>query len=138
MRKNLRMDIKEVFARNLLAAMRQSSDMRTPGELAKRARWPRGNKAGEPISARQIGYAMDTRKDSPSPTLDLVQGVAKALGVQPWELFTDSAESRREILDRLVSGAFVPDAKLTGSPFDASAKPATGPPAPRSSKGSRP
>lgn len=116
------MDIKDIFARNLKQAMEKTTDLQTPGELSKRARWPRGKKAGDLISPRQIGYALDRRKEAPSPTLDFVQAVSKALGLQPWELLLDSAESRREILDKLMSGVFVPDARLTGSAFDAAGK----------------
>lgn len=103
--------LKEIFADNLAFVMNSKPSLSTSGKLSTRAKWPRGKKAGEPISARMIDYAMDKRMvDAPSPTLDFVEGVARALGVQPWELLTDGPEIRREIIDRALSGT-LPDVR---------------------------
>ena len=37
-----------------------------------------------------------------SPTLDSLAGIAKAFGVQPWELLVDDRTSATEIIERLL------------------------------------
>lgn len=114
--------VKEILAENLRRAMDARPDVDTPAKLAKRATWPRGSKAGDHISARQVGYALDARKTAPAPTIDFLEAVARALQMQPWELITDNSQTRREILDRILSVSAVPDSRLTGSAFDATSK----------------
>lgn len=103
---------KDILAANLRALMDATPALDTPAKLAAAAKWPRGAKAGEHVSPRMILYALTPGRMVPSPTLDLVEAVATALGVQPWELITDPGEARRQLLDRLLRGPTAPDARL--------------------------
>jgi hypothetical protein len=106
--------LKDILAENLTAAMDatkgRSNDLSSAPKLAKKAVWQRGKRRGKKVSARQISYAQ--KRDSASavpaeqgvgPSIDFVEAVARALGVQPWELILDPAQSKREIMDDILS-----------------------------------
>ena len=76
-----------------LMALPENSEKNSPAKLARVARWPAGKKKGEPVSERQIRYALDTREDVlppvPSPTLDFIVAIANAFGVPSWQMLSD-------------------------------------------------
>lgn len=99
----------EKTARTLLAEnlrrLMDAHSLETPKKLAKVARWPAGRKKGELIAPRTIGYALDTREDVvppvPSPSLDLIVGLAEVFGRQAWEMLVSQEQADQWIVTRL-------------------------------------
>lgn len=96
--------VKDIFADNLTALMESDVNLDTPAKVAAKAKWPRGKKAGECVSARNVDYAKKKGATLPSPTLDFIEAIAKLFNVEPWELITDPGESRKRLIDRLMRG----------------------------------
>lgn len=104
--------LRSLLRRNIESRMRVSPDVDSPARLARRCRWPRGRKKGQVIGARTIGYIFEDREDSPSPSVDLVEAIATALGVKPWELMIDIQMERDDMLGKI----FASTAPKTAAP----------------------
>lgn len=86
----------------------------TPAKLARAVILPFGKKGGRHPSPRAIQYLLDEREDAPAPGIDIITGVAMALGRQPWELLLDE-EGRQAFVLRLVGGAAISDDRIPPS-----------------------
>lgn len=73
--------------------------MRSNLALAKRAK----------VGHTHIGRLL--RQES-SPTLEFIDALADAFGVETWELLTDSEETRRIAIERALGRPPVPDIKV--------------------------
>lgn len=105
--------MRELLAANIERLMADTPGMDTPEKLAKFCRWPTGHKkAGKKIAPRTIRYLLDTRKDAPSPSLDMVAAIAAAFGRPPWELLTDDEQTRHYLVSRILSAPPVPTERL--------------------------
>lgn len=93
--------LKTVLRENLTRLMRVNPDVDSRAKLARRCHWPRGGKKGAKIAPRTIGYIFEDGDDSPSPTLDVLEAVATAIGVRPWELLIGAGNDKEEALKRL-------------------------------------
>lgn len=96
----------KVLAENLRSAMQGSQDLNSQTAVAK--------KAG--IAQTAVGYMLNPDKRQPtksgklpSPTLDQIERVARAMGMEPWELLYTGAlnrplrESERIMYQRIAS-----------------------------------
>lgn len=103
--KTLDYSARKLLVDNVERLMADHPDLGKPVKLAKKARWPAGKKKGKPISERQIRYMLDLREDAipatPSPTLDLIVGIANAFEVPAWQLLADDRVLRIWELGRL-------------------------------------
>ncbi len=104
-------NIRDALAANVRSLMMARPDLDTPAKLARAVRLSFGKKKGKAPSTRAIQYLLDRRPDAPAPGLDIVAGVAKALGREPWELLLDDA-GRQAFLMRLIAASAVPDERL--------------------------
>jgi transcriptional regulator with XRE-family HTH domain len=75
--------IKQVVAANLTALLEYHEQ--SPEEVAKRAVYRSGRKAGNKVGARTLRNAMNADV-ADSPSLELVAAIAKAFGLQAWQL----------------------------------------------------
>lgn len=121
MDKYLKLIIKENVER--LMKLPRNVDRNTPATLAGKCYYPKGcRKGGKKVAARTLGYLFeipDNPKDNISPSVDLVQAVAKGLDVSPWELMVDSQQEKRNILDKILNSNAPTDAyveKKLGKP----------------------
>ncbi len=90
--------------------------MDSPEKLAKLCKWPKGHKkAGKEIAPRTIRYLLDVRQDAPSPSVDLIFAIAKALERQPWELLADDEQTKRYLLGMLMSPKPVADERVSAA-----------------------
>jgi transcriptional regulator with XRE-family HTH domain len=89
----------QILAENLTRLMAESLDLRSNLALAKRAK----------VGHTHIGRIL--RLES-SPTLEFVDAIATAFGVDTWELLTDGEEVRRLVLERALGRPPVPDSKV--------------------------
>lgn len=117
--KTLDYSARKQLANNIEWLMAERPELGSTTKLAKIARWPAGKKKGELISERQIRYVMDTREDAvpptPSPTLDLIIGIANAFEVPTWQLLADERVLRIWELGKLfTSREAVSDTKVEG------------------------
>lgn len=51
------------------------------------------------------------RREESAATVDMLDALAAALGVQPWELLADEEATRRAAMERMLLGPRVPDDK---------------------------
>lgn len=84
-------DIRQILARNLREAMNNSQTLDTQLALAGRAG----------ISQSHLSEIL---RGITSVTVDLVNDLAYALGMEPWELLADSEETRQAALAKLMWG----------------------------------
>lgn len=105
---------KTVLRQNVERLLQAHATIKTPPQLAKHCFWLRGKKRGKAIAPRTIAYIFEVDDDSPSPTLDVVEAVAKALNVDIWELLTDTAIAKRSFVERILNAPAVSDERLNG------------------------
>lgn len=98
------MSLRSLLRRNLEDRMARDPDVDSPARLARRCRWPRGRKKGQPIAPRTIGYIFEESEDSPSPSLDVVEAIATALSIKPWELIMDLQTEREDMIGKIFAG----------------------------------
>lgn len=84
-----KLDIGQVFADNLRAAIEKSSSIRNPSHLAEKA-------------GVSHGYLSEVLRCISSPTLRVVNDLAHVLGIQPWELLADSEATRQTAMARML------------------------------------
>lgn len=96
---------KDRLIANLLRFMAQRPGMETPAGLARHCYWPSGTKKGKRVSPRIIRYVFETEEvneRTPSPTLDLIEAMSRALGIEAWELLVDEERTRSQILAKII------------------------------------
>lgn len=79
---NIQMNYKEILAKNVTALMDRDEVLNSHAKIAKRCK-----RTSREISARAIGYMLDTADDR-QPKLDTIVAVAEAFKVAPWLLLT--------------------------------------------------
>jgi len=105
------MSARQILAHNVRAMMENRAGLEDAKGLAKATRYPFGKKAGKAPSVRSIQYLLSESASAPAPGLDLIAGIAKALGREPWELLLDD-DGRRAVVSRLLSATAAPDANI--------------------------
>lgn len=104
---------RQLLAANVRKLMDEKPALDSAEKLAKHCKWPDGHKkAGKKIAPRTIRYLLDDRQDAPSPTVDLVFAIAKALERQPWELLADDEQTRKYLLGMLLHSAPADDERV--------------------------
>lgn len=93
MRKN---PSRQIVANNLTRFMAQSQDLKSNLALGKRAK----------VGHSHIGRIL---RGESSATTDMLDALASALGVQTWELLTDSEATREAALRKIMFGRAVQD-----------------------------
>lgn len=114
------MSARKVVAYNVRAMMGVRPGLEDPKKLAKATVYPFGKKAGKHPSVRAIQYLISDSEAAPAAGLDLIAGVAKAFGREPWELLLDDA-GRRAVVTRLLSASAAPDERIPAQ-FSAKAR----------------
>jgi hypothetical protein len=105
------MSARKVVAYNVRAMMGVRPGLDDPKKLAKATIYPFGKKAGKNPSVRSIQYLISDSAGAPAAGLDLIAGVAKAFGREPWELLLDDA-GRRAVVSRILSATAAPDERI--------------------------
>jgi transcriptional regulator with XRE-family HTH domain len=90
---------RQILAENLARAMARSADMQNNLALARRAK----------VGNSHIGRIL---KQESAATVDMLDALAAALGLQPWELLTDSEATREAALKKIMFGSAVPDEQV--------------------------
>jgi transcriptional regulator with XRE-family HTH domain len=83
--------IKEVVAANISALLAYRNE--SPEDVAKRAVYRGGRKAGKKVGPRTIRNAMKADV-ADSPSLELIAAVAKACDLMPWQLLFPKFDPR--------------------------------------------
>jgi hypothetical protein len=95
--------LKTLLKRNLERRMALDPRVGSPTKLAKLCRWPEMSKmAGKRVGARTVGHVFDTREGTPSPTLALIEAMAAALQIEPWELLIDKQTQREKFIETVL------------------------------------
>jgi len=100
--------LRQILARNIADAMHRMPGLDTQLGLAAKA------KIGQSHLSRIL-------RGESAATIDRVAKIAKALGMQPWELLVDTELTRRAALERMIVGATAPNervAKALGKPVN--------------------
>lgn len=84
----------QTFARNLRAAMDRNPAADTGQKVEARCG----------ISQQHVSKLL---RGLAAPTLETLELLAKAVGVQPWELLVDNEAIRRQVIERAVNGSMV-------------------------------
>lgn len=79
--------------------MERSADLKSNLALAKRAK----------VGNSHIGRIL---KEESSATVDMLDAIADALGVQPWELLIDSEAAREAAIRKIMFGNAVSDERV--------------------------
>jgi plasmid maintenance system antidote protein VapI len=93
---------RQILATNLQRLMERSVDKQNNLALARHAK----------VGHTHIGRLL--RMES-SATTDMIDALAEAFGVQPWELLTDSESTRRAALQKMMFGNTVSDERIEES-----------------------
>lgn len=80
---------RQILADNLTRMMERSLDLKSQNALAARAK----------VAQSHVGRI---RRQESAATVDMLDALASALGVQAWELLTDSDAAREEAMRRLL------------------------------------
>ena len=94
-----KLEIRQVLARNLQDAIDRSPLIENQRRLALR-------------SGVSPSHLSEIMRGLCSVTVDLVNDMAHALGVQPWELLADSESTKREALARMLWSGGVTDSEV--------------------------
>ena len=82
-------DLREILARNLSGLMAKSVDMRSQSALARRAR----------VAQKTISNYLDASSYKGAPSLGKVEKIARAFGIETWQLIHPT------LGDRVISAA---------------------------------
>src|SRR5688572_1278536 len=91
--------IRQTLARNLADAMYRNPDLDTQAKLSKKS------KVAQPHISRIL-------RCTSGATIDALANLARALGMQPWELLVDTQLTRRAALEKMILGETVPDDRV--------------------------
>lgn len=90
---------RQILAENLARAMARSVDLQNNLALAKRAK----------VGNSHIGRIL---KQESAATVDMLDAIADALGLQTWELLTNSEATREAAMKKIMFGTAVPDEQV--------------------------
>lgn len=90
---------REVLAANLARLMEQTPGLNSQPAVGKRAG----------VAPTHVGRIL--RQES-AATIDMLDAIAGAFGLTAWELLTDSEQTRRLAIERMMFGNHVPDARV--------------------------
>lgn len=94
-----KLDIRQIFARNLREAVDKSATFDNPTELAKKA-------------GMSHSHLSEVLRGITSITIDKVNDLADALKMQPWELLADSETTRQAAMAQMLWGSAVSNEKV--------------------------
>ena len=93
---------RQTLARNVADRMHRDPNLDTQEKLAARA------KVAQPHISRIL-------RGRSAATIDVLAGLARAFGCQPWELLVDTELTRQAALQRMIVGSPAPDSRVAAA-----------------------
>jgi transcriptional regulator with XRE-family HTH domain len=93
---------RQTLARNVADRMHRDPNLDTQKKLAARA------KVAQPHISRIL-------RGTSAATIDVIAGIARAFGCQPWELLVDTELTRQAALQRMIVGSPAPDSRVAAA-----------------------
>lgn len=93
------MELRQILARNLRQAMEDSIGLDTQLALARRA-------------GIAQSHLSEVLRAEASPTTDMLNVLARALGLEPWELLANDEATRQAALQKMILGPRASDARV--------------------------